>query len=582
MKVPTSNAPRARAACLALGLLLALPALWGRFAADDYFHIGHLEGGAPISIRSWELFTFVPGDPARYQALVHSGYLPWWSSPRLKLAFFRPLSSELVALDHALFGRHALGWHVHSLLWWAALLWATGRLYGRVLPAGTALVGLLLFAIDDSHWMPIGWSAARNGMVAAVPAVLGLLGHIRWREHRWRPGVILGPLGFAVGLAGGEAAVGMLAYVVSYEVLGAPRGRSGRLVAIAPYAGLLLVYGVVRAGVGVGAIASDSYVDPLSQPLAFATAAAGRVPALAGALVFGAPPELWVGVPRLQPALVAIGLAGLGLVVLWLRRALPARPSEERRGLAWLAGGAILALVPAAGGMLGDRVLLPASIGAAPVFAALLEHGLGAWRAARGRRRRGLVGLALVAIGLPNAVLAAPLLVGKLVLWSKLAGAGANAVCRAPLEGPGPVRAVVAWDDDPAIAVFGGATRRFHCPGEVASWMTLSMAPEPHTLTRTAPAILTLEAPEGALLASEWERVFRTHREPAREGDTVTLDGGLAITVEETRRGRPVRIRVTFPAPLEGGDFRLLRWHAGRLEPLELPAIGARVELGRR
>jgi hypothetical protein len=76
--------------------------------------------------------------------------------------------------------------------------------------------------------------------------------------------------------------------------------------------------------------------------------------------------------------------------------------------------------------------------------------------------------------------------------------------------------------------------------------------------------------------------VFRTHREPAREGDTVTLDGGLAITVEETRRGRPVRIRVTFPAPLEGGDFRLLRWHAGRLEPLELPAIGARVELGRR
>jgi hypothetical protein len=30
--------------------------------------------------------------------------LPWWTSPELKLAFFRPLASALVALDYALFG----------------------------------------------------------------------------------------------------------------------------------------------------------------------------------------------------------------------------------------------------------------------------------------------------------------------------------------------------------------------------------------------------------------------------------------------------------------------------------------------
>src|SRR5262245_41874240 len=99
---------------LLLGLVLALPALAAPLALDDLFHLAALEGRTPAPLRWWELFTFAPADPARRGLFVAGGVLPWWSAPDLKLAFWRPLSSALVVLDHALFGRRALGWHLHS------------------------------------------------------------------------------------------------------------------------------------------------------------------------------------------------------------------------------------------------------------------------------------------------------------------------------------------------------------------------------------------------------------------------------------------------------------------------------------
>jgi hypothetical protein len=203
-----ANPRRAYRFCIALGVALALPALAAPFAIDDIFHLASLEGAAPVPLRWWELFTFFPSDAGRRAMLVGSGAMPWWSSPDLTVVFFRPLSSALVALDHAWFGRNPVGWHAHCLLWWAALLAGAGLLYRRLLPAATAALALLLFAIDDSHWLPIVWSAARNALVAMVPALFGLIAHVRWREAGWRAGAVLAVLGFGLGLAGGEVAVG--------------------------------------------------------------------------------------------------------------------------------------------------------------------------------------------------------------------------------------------------------------------------------------------------------------------------------------------------------------------------------------
>lgn len=584
MRALWSTPRRAYLTSVIAGVVLALPALGAPFAIDDFFHIASLEGAAPARVRWWELFTFAPADALRRDILVQSGALPWWTAPDLEIAFFRPLSSALVALDHGLFGRAVLGWHIHSLLWWAALLLVAGRFYRRVLPAGAAAFALLLFAVDDSHWLPLVWSAARNATVAMVPALLALVAHLRWREDGWRPGLVLAPLAFAVGLAGGEVALGVLAYVVAFEALGRVQDRWGtRLLASAPYGAVLAVYALARRATGAGVSGSASYIDPTRQPLVFVRAALGRVPALVGNSVFDVPSELWGAGIGARPWLVGVGLLAAMLVGIWLRAALREMPPEEGRSVRWLTAGAVLALVPGAAGMLGERVLLPSSLGAAAVFAVLLRDGLRRWREARGRGggRRAIVAIGLVLLGLPNVVLAAPLLVGKIVLWKGLGDRAREQVCGVPLEGAGPTRAVVVWAEEPPLAEFGGGVRWFYCRGTIASWTVLSMAPDAQRLTRTGPDELTLSMLGRPMLRSEWEDLFRSPDRPMRAGDTVRQRGGLEIAVQAVTDGRPTLVRFRFPGRIEASEFRLLVWRGGRLAALPVPGVGESVLLGR-
>jgi hypothetical protein len=299
------------------------------------------------------------------------------------------------------------------------------------------------------------------------------------------------------------------------------------------------------------------------------------VTALVGDTVFNLPGELWGAGAAARSLLIAAGLLGLALVVPWLRRALAALRPEEARSVRWLGAGALIALVPGAASMMGERILLPASLGAAAVFAVLLRDGARRWRAGRGQglpRRAALAGL-IAALALPNLALAPSLLVAKTVAWKVIADRTREGACRAPLDRP--ARAVVLWADNPAVLLFAGAVRRFHCPEGLMSWTVLSVSPHPQALERTSPSALTLRAPERPLLDSAWELGVRAPGRPLRAGDTVVQEGGLRITVADTRDGRPTKVRIEAPAPLDQGPFRFFVWRKGGLTPFPLPSEGA-------
>ena len=82
------------------------------------------------------------------------------------------------------------------------------------------------------------------------------------------------------------------------------------------------------------------------------------------------------------------------------------------------------------------------------------------------------------------------------------------------------------------------------------------------------------------MLDGEWEVLFRSPRVRWREGDTVTQDGGLRVTVQAVQDGRPTRVLFELPAPLEESAYRLLVWREGRFDRLVLP-VGQSVRLGR-
>jgi hypothetical protein len=227
--------------------------------------------------------------------------------------------------------------------------------------------------------------------------------------------------------------------------------------------------------------------------------------------------------------------------------------------------------------------LMPSSIGAAAVFASLLRDGVRRWREARGGgfRRRAPAAATLAVLALPNLVLAAPLLIGKTILWKVIADKTREQVCQAPLEGPSPIRVVVVWGEDPAAAELGGGVRWCYCLGNVVSWTVLSMSPAAQNLVRTSPTELTLKTLNEPLIGSEWEITFRSRDRPMKVGDTIRQDGGLTVTVAAIRDGRPTEVLFRFPRPIEASEYRLLVWRGGRLTALPLPAVGGSVRLGR-
>ena len=178
---------RTALAVVTFGVALVLPSLRAGFFADDYLQIAQLEGWSANPVSPLDLYSFVPRDRARVAALVNLG-APYFIAPTLELRFLRPLSSALMALDHALWGRRPFPYHVHTLLWYAALLAVVGALYRRAAPRSLALLAFLIFCLDDGHALSVTFIAARNAVVSCVLVWLGLGAHLRWRIHGWRAG----------------------------------------------------------------------------------------------------------------------------------------------------------------------------------------------------------------------------------------------------------------------------------------------------------------------------------------------------------------------------------------------------------
>ena len=207
-----------RWAPMLVALLVAANGLTAGASLDDWMHHALVHG--ELAKRAWwDLFNFADGRPETMSDLISRGPFPWFTLPELKLRFFRPLSSALLQLDTLVFKDALWLAHVHSTLWYLGLVALCRALYRRLVPA-VALLAAVLFALDDSHTMPVVWLANRNSLISVAFAWLGLWAHLRWREDAWKPGAPLSWLAYVTALLAGETGIAAMAYVVAYELIG--------------------------------------------------------------------------------------------------------------------------------------------------------------------------------------------------------------------------------------------------------------------------------------------------------------------------------------------------------------------------
>jgi hypothetical protein len=561
------NHPRATRAVLALALLLALPSVAIGFYTDDYVVLGYLEKRFGYNAPWWDLYRLTPPGVDAMRRLIASGEVPWWTAPELNMHFVRPLPSALMALDHGAFGHAPLGWHLHSLAWYVALLAVVGAFFRLVLPRATAALALLVFALSDANVFPFAWPAARYGLVAATFATLGVAAHVRLRRDGWSPGRWLAPAALVVGLLASEGALGGVAFAVAYDLVGPTPGRPRERVARAlPLIALALVYLATYAAVGGGARGSAAYVSPLSEPGPFVAAAVVRFPVFIADAVLGLPADLaFLGLAT--PLAIAGVVAALLFALLW-RACAPLVPGEERATLPWLGLGAVVAMAAGVGGLPGARELLLANIGLAPILAVLLRHGL-----ARGRfslPRRAAIGLlALAHLGL------APL--GQLAneLSMREATRGTEQAARdIEREANGATRIFAVAASDPMASWYPQAVVASETSGPLGCWSWLSGARADVILTRTGRRSFTLEPRGTTFLRADFETLNRAPRRlPLKVGDEVTTCG-VQVHVASVEDGRPTRIEVTSDADLEDPRTAWLAWQAGAMRRVAFPAPG--------
>lgn len=389
-----------------VGLLLVSPALWAGWVADDYLQLLALRaqpGIAGLSQRRFDLFRFATGDPHAARQLIEQGIFPWWVDLRVRLAFFRPLSSLTHALDGWLWPNSSFLMHAHSLLWFGVLLVGVGLCYKALTSSAVAAgLALALFAVDDVHAPVVGWISNRNMVVALALSVPALLNHHRWRRSGQTRAAWFAHGCFALGLAAGEAALTLVAYLAAYALFLETASARRRVVSVLGYLAIVLLWRLVYTQSGYGAVGSGVYVDPALHPGEFLHLGSSRVLVLALAL-FGAPwSDLWelypLVSPYLQPALLVFAggvLVALGALA-W--PTLRARPTARF----WLLG-CLGSLLPVCATFPHDRLLLAPSIGGAALLAEVIEHALSAasWRST-----------CVVTVLLPLHLLLAPLFCG--------------------------------------------------------------------------------------------------------------------------------------------------------------------------
>lgn len=588
-------------AALVLGAGLRWQSLAIGFFWDDYLQRAQLAGRYLVARAPWDLFWFGPRDAAEHARLIDFGFLPWWSAPDLRVSMWRPLASALAALDAALFGANPWPAHLHSMLWWALLVIAASRLYGRLLPAGAAAAATLLFALDEAHNIPVSWLANRSTLVATALGCFALDAHLAARERGERSAVWLAALCWTLALAAGEYAFGMVAYAVAYEL---SRGR--RLPGLRAQALLALLlpvaaFFVSRAAAGHAVHASGYYAEPTDPR--FLSMLPGRALAELSDLGLGlnagwtlsAPPardallmalfergwlspQLWQALPdwsTVQAMLGVCALAGLALAVGALRRHGQAGDSSAQLG--WLLGGSVLAVLASGGALPSSRLLVAAELGVAAVLGAALAALVAYLRAAT--RRRGAAGLALAVLVVVHLALPARATVVELDGRFDRAAATRRRALELPL--PRDAReldVVLVGATDFGTEVMLPWIRQLHGVSTPRRWQRLSGAPLAHDLRRLDAHTLELRVLSFELTGAFTGSLYRPTTQPIAAGQRFE-GGGFEVTVRETRDGNPARFELRFERALDDPKLVLLHAFADGMRRFRVPEAGKTLRL---
>lgn len=559
-----------------IGVALCAPSLWIGLHLDDHMHrymLSELPGAAPLLEAYESPFGIANGESASIDWQVEQGYAPWWTARDLLVSLWRPLSELTHRLDVLLWFDHPWVMHLHSLLWFGALLWATTGLFQAVFGA-TTIAGLaaLFYAIDHTHGFAVGWIANRNAIIAAFLAVGALRQFHQTSNHMSRPRAGASAALLAAALLAGEGAVAILGYMVAHVVFLQDDTVRRKALRLVPHLGVVVLWRVAYQALGRGAQGSGLYLDPIREPLRFAVAAAERAPVLLLGELGLPPAEAYVFLPyQSEHYLLALVAALLFFALCWplLRADATAR---------FWAGGMVLSLLPACATHPNNRMLFFAGLGAMGLLSQLWHGFVGGadWLPASAALRR--MGYSATAVIAGFHLLVSPLLL-PLTACSVATTAPLEDAVRDLVEMPGMDERDLIIVDSPdyyaaklvrplSVTTGRAGPRRLR---------VLSTGAVPLRVQRTADRELIVHYQGGALSqATDW--LYSHPDSPMTVGARRVLEGMTVEVLAVTTDGRPSRVAFRFDSSLDAERMHWVRWHVDHFESFTWKDVGDEFE----
>lgn len=577
-----ANHPRSAFLCALIAFLITLPMLSIGYYLDDELHTFILDGGTfpggPWG--AWDLYRFADGGEQLREA-TRQGFFPWWSSPDLRLSFFRPLPSLWRALDHQLFGHSAVGPHLESSLVFAGATYAAWHAYRRILgppppahsphssgPALAAGLAALMFAVDDAHALSVSWIANRYALVVALFGFSSIAVFVA-RE----PGA--GPFAkrslasaglFALALFSGEIGLAVFGYLAALAFFRNRAERKLACLSLAPHLLVIIGWAVLYRSLGYGANGGSFYIDPLRSPGAFLGAAIERFPRLLLGQLYIPPSEIWMLLPGAGgpvQLVTTILLAGLVLYVLY-------RLARHHAATPALLAGMLLATLPVCAMTPDDRLLLMPGFGAFGLIAIALEN---AWRQrGAGRLTRAFAGSLMVL----HCFIAPILLpIRALGFSAMLKGFIAQGEATIP-KGDALAGKTLIIVTTPDVLM-----TNYMMLGRMARKEPLPRVSHILSAQEKGTAIIERDSESSLIVRNElgenggpFGGVYR--REPFMTGQKTVLDGVEAEVLETSADGKLTAARFTFSRPFE--EYLLLMWQGAGFVPVDLP-VGEKTTL---
>ncbi|HKU39356.1 MAG TPA: hypothetical protein VJR89_14460, partial [Polyangiales bacterium] len=345
-----------------------MPSLDVGWVADDYIHRSFIQDHLQTRNAKapwWNVFD----TRASVFEQVAVGGLPWWTSPNLKVALFRPLATLSHYVDYLLWPNHPAWMHLHNVVLYVLIVLVATELYFRLFGAQqrTALLAALLYAADDAHALGTAWIASRNTLLTTLFALGCFSLYVRGRVTGSRAARQLAPFSLLLAHANSEGAIAIWAYLLAWSALLDPAPPLARLRALAPLMLVSVAWLSLTALLGYGVSGSGAYLDPRTDPLGYLAALPHRLASLLLSQ-FGVAEEPrldWpAGLRHVHDVLVYMGLA-LGVLAL-------ARVWRKQPLALFFAAGCFGALLPICAVGPASRLLFISSFGAHAAIAMLL------------------------------------------------------------------------------------------------------------------------------------------------------------------------------------------------------------------